>query len=75
MRDSDTYMAILDEGRAEGEVRGARRMLVRLGRKRFGEPTADLLAAFQAISDLERLGRMSERVLDATSCQDLLATP
>ena len=75
MRDSDTYMAILDEGRAEGEVRGARRMLFRQGRKRFGEPVTDVLSALQAVNDLERLERMSDRVLEASSWQDLIATP
>jgi hypothetical protein len=71
MRDSEAYLAILDEGRADE----ARRLLLRQGRKRFGEPTTDLAGQLQAIADLERLERLSERLLDAASWQDLLATP
>ena len=52
MRDSDTYLAILDEGRADGEVRGVRQTVLRIGRKRFGEPEGDLIANLQAIADL-----------------------
>ena len=41
MRDSDTYQASLDEGRTEGRVDELHRTLIRLGRKRFGEPDAE----------------------------------
>ncbi len=75
MRDSEGYLAILDEGRAEGRSDEARRLMLRLGRKRFGEPAADLAAQLQAIADVERLERLSERLLDAASWSELLATP
>jgi hypothetical protein len=71
MHDSDTYQFILDEG----EVRGLRRTLLRLGRLRFGEPDQATQTAVAAISDLERLGRLSERLLYARSWQELLQTP
>ncbi len=79
MRESSTYQAILDEGRiegrTEGEVRGVRATIIRLGRRRFGSPGEAVESALQAITDLERLERMSERVLDAADWQDLAVTP
>ncbi len=75
MRESSGYQIILDEGRIEGEIRGVRATILRQGRKRFGPPGEAVESALQAITDLERLGRMSERVLDASDWQDLAATP
>jgi hypothetical protein len=71
MHESDTYQAILDEG----EVRGLHRMLLRQGRKRFGDPDPATQAALTAITDLDRLQRMAERLLDVAAWQDLLQTP
>jgi predicted transposase YdaD len=87
MRDSTTYQAILEEGRAEGLTKGrdeglsmgrleeARQLLLRLGRKRFGAPDAEIEAAVQAIDDLERLESLMERVIEVASWQELLQTP
>lgn len=52
----------------------ARRLLLRQGRKRFGEPDAATVAALEAITDLDRLERMSDAVLDAPGWTELLAT-
>ncbi len=71
MRDSTTFMGILDEGRVDE----ARRLLLRLGCKRFGEPSADQAAQLQAFTDVDHLERLSERLLDAASWPDLLGTP
>jgi predicted transposase YdaD len=75
MRESSTYQAILREGRAEGELLAARRLLLRQGRKQFGPPDAGAQAALEAITDMDRLERMSERLLEVTTWPDLLATP
>jgi predicted transposase YdaD len=86
MRDSTTYQAILDEGRAEGEIKGraegeikgraeeARRLLLRLGRKHLGDPEEGIEAAVRAITDVERLELLAERITEAASWQDLLRT-
>jgi hypothetical protein len=71
MRESDTYQAILDEGRAEG----ARRVLLNQGRKRFGEPDEATRRALQAIDNLDRLDRLSDRLLGVSTWQELLQTP
>ena len=77
MRESTTYQAILTEGRNEGRVGEAQRMLLMLGETRFGEPDEATCGAIEAILDVERLERMTKRVLD-TNIQDwngLLGTP
>ena len=87
MRESSGYQLILDEGRAEGEAKGQvtgeakgeakglRAAILLLGRKRFGAPGGSMDSALQAITDLERLQRLIDRVSDAADWQDLLATP
>ena len=40
MRESSVYQGILNEGREEGRVDALQKTLLRLGRKRFGEPDA-----------------------------------
>lgn len=74
MRESSTYQAILAEGEAQGRADEARRILLRLGRKRFGPPDARDRAALQRVRDLERLERLTDRVLDVASWGELLAT-
>jgi predicted transposase YdaD len=69
MRASSTYQAILREGREEGRLSEAQRLLLLLGASRFGAATEITRSAVEAIRDLERLEGMSKRVLDA-SVQD-----
>src|SRR5208283_229539 len=75
MKESVTYQKILREGRAEGLVEGERRILRRLGGKRFGKPNAQIEAKLDAIADLERLEQLSDRVLEVTTWDELLAQP
>lgn len=71
MWESDTYQAIIEEGRVEA----GQHIVLRLGRKRFGEPDAVTEAALKAITDPDRLEQLSERLLDVASWQDLLRAP
>ncbi len=71
MRESDTYMAILEEG----EITGAFKVFLRLGRKCFGEPDAATMATLRAITEVERFERLNERVPGVSSWQELLQTP
>jgi hypothetical protein len=62
------------KGMIQGQLQAVRQMLLRLGQKRFGaEPNAE--PRLNAMTDLSRLERMADRVLDAASWDDLLATP
>jgi hypothetical protein len=71
MEESDTYLAIIDEGREKEAKKG----ISRLGKRRFGPPEKDIELALEAITDLDRLERVLDRILDATNWQDLLDTP
>ncbi len=71
MRDSDTYLAIIDEGREEQ----AREDILFLGSERFGAPAETVSATLASISDLDRLKRIVRRCLKASNWQDLLETP
>jgi hypothetical protein len=74
MMESDTYLYILEQGEAKGEVKEARKFLLRQGRKRFGKDDENVRAALESITDLERLERMGERLLEVSSWQELLQT-
>lgn len=77
---STVYQDILAKGFAEGEAKGraegraseARKILLYFGRKRYGEPGADVLTLIEAIEDPERLDQLCKRILDAASWEELL---
>lgn len=71
MRESSTYQYILEEGQTEY----AHKTIIRQGRRRFGEPTEEITAAVKAITDLDRLDRILDRVQEAADWQELLRTP
>src|SRR5262249_19124529 len=75
MRESVTYQAILDEGRTEGRVEEARRILLLQGEDRFGAPRAAVRSAVEAVTDVEQLERLARAVLTANSWEDLLGLP
>jgi hypothetical protein len=73
MRESDTYLAILDEGREEE----AKSLILRQGQKRLGPADEATNVRLNGITDLARLEKMIDRLFDATAkdWQDLLDTP
>jgi len=78
MKDSVTYRAIVEEGeikgRAEGRVEARQDDVLLLGRRRFGEASAETESALRGIADADRLARMIAALLDASSWEELLAT-
>ncbi len=69
MQESTTYQAILkeglDKGVSEGRVSEAQRLLLMLGETRFGEADEAIRRSVEAILDLERLERVTRRILDS----------
>lgn len=57
----------------DDRITQVRRLLLRLGRKKFGPPSPDQEAAGNEIADLTRLEHLLERLLEANSWQELLA--
>ncbi|HTU91217.1 MAG TPA: hypothetical protein VMF69_14150 [Gemmataceae bacterium] len=69
--ESDTYQYILEQG----QLIGAWKILLRQGRERFGEADENVRLALESITNLEHLKRMSIRLLQVSSWQELLQTP
>jgi predicted transposase YdaD len=65
MQESATYQAIKREGREEGRITEARRLVIRQAAKRLGEPDAATLAALEEIRDIDRLEALHDLALDA----------
>ena len=74
MKNSVTYQAILSEGKAEGEVKEARKILLLLGREQLGEPSASQHSALDAIADTDQLNDLIVRLRHAASWQELLGS-
>jgi len=76
MKESDTCMAILEEGEEKGLAKGAaqeaRKILVRLGSRRFGVPVVQTQTALEAIDSVERLEQLIDRIPDVESWAELL---
>jgi predicted transposase YdaD len=73
MKESAMYQLILEEGRVEGELQEARRMLYRLGERRIGPLSAEIRAKVERISDLDRLHGLQDRVLEVSNWEELMA--
>jgi hypothetical protein len=70
MQESDTYLAIVDEGRAKQ----ARKYILIVGEQRCASADECITAQLEGITNLERLDRMFRRALKATSWQAILDT-
>ncbi|MCI0460443.1 MAG: hypothetical protein L0Z62_26110 [Gemmataceae bacterium] len=71
MHESDTYLAILDEG----QEKATREDILVIGEERFGPPDESLKAHLNLVTDLGRLKRMVRRAVKAVSWQEILDTP
>jgi len=69
MKESVTYQGILEEG----AVKALHDVILRQGRKRFGNPPSHVEMAVLSTLDLERLRRMLDQLHDLSSWADLLA--
>ena len=72
MKESSTYQAILEEGRTEGAVAEARRLLRFLGEDAFGPPDTQTAVLIDRLDDLARLEELARRVRTAENWQELL---
>lgn len=75
MRESSTYQAILEEGRGEGAVAEAKKVLRLLGDDAFGAPDARTAAALERINDLAQLEELLKRLRSAQDWRELLGRP
>lgn len=91
MKESATYQAILAEGREQGLAQGkvvgmvegllagqaaeARKLLLLVGSQHLGPPDEPTRAAINAMTSIDRLERLTERLLSVTSWDELLKQP
>lgn len=77
MRESNTYQQILEEGRVEGrtegELREARRILLRQGVRRLGVASAEVASRVESVASLDVLENLLDRVIDVETWDDLLS--
>jgi predicted transposase YdaD len=66
MRESSTYQSILSEE--------AKKLVLRLGTRRFGAPDHRTQTTLDEISSVERLEQLAERLLDVSGWDELLAS-
>jgi len=64
----------IERGREEGAISEARGLLNRIGQKRLGAPSPEVIARIAAITDTTVLGTLCERVLDVESWLELFET-
>ena len=75
IEESSVYQDIFGKGEANGQVKAERATLLRLGRKRFGPPSETDEATINALTDLDRLNALLDRVLDVSTWDELLESP
>ena len=63
------------KGRVEGRVEEARLAILRLGRKKFGQPDEGVRTTIDAIDDIDQLNSLLDRILDVSSWNELLTFP
>lgn len=72
MEQSATYRAIVAKGEAKGVIQEARKILLRVGARYLGRPDRTVMAAVDAIADVEQLEHLVERAPEAANWQELL---
>ena len=71
MQESDTYLAILDEG----QEKSTRDDILIFGEERFGPADDSIRSQLNAITDLAHLKRLVRRAAKAASWKEILETP
>jgi hypothetical protein len=72
MRESSTALAYIEEGRQEGRLVTARKLLVSIGTRCLGDLTESMRNQIEANHDVEVLSRLANRIPDVKSWSELL---
>lgn len=73
LQESSFYQMLLEEGEKKGRIKEAREMLLDLVEARFGAVDASFRRSIDAIDDLEKLKRMSKKVITISDPQELFS--
>jgi len=71
IEESDTWQAIIEEGMTKARQED----ILRLGRKKLGEPPPAVPTAITSVTDPDRLAYLIRRLLDVSSWDELFAVP
>ena len=74
MQESDTYLAILEEGEEKGQAKATRENILVFGGGKFGPPEESVEAKLTTITDLSRLKRLVRCAVHAKNWQEILDT-
>jgi hypothetical protein len=69
------YSTIVRTGEAKGKLEEARKSLLLVGKRRFGEPSKTAVAAVTAINDPGKLEQLIDRAFDVMAWEALLGLP
>jgi hypothetical protein len=69
---SDGYYQGQSEGQPQGQIEGTKHWVITLGKRRLGEPSAEVRQALDAVQSLDRLEQLAARVLKGASWQEVL---
>lgn len=73
MEESTTYLGILEEGEKTGELKGERKMILKLGSLKFGPASHEILSRINAITLAEQLEPLGEKILSCSNWEELFA--
>ncbi len=62
------------EGKIEGELEGMRKIVLRQGRSKFGDPDETIERTIRSIDNAQRLDALADRILIANNWNELLTT-
>jgi hypothetical protein len=71
MSESVTFQAILERGKLQEAVK----LLMKLGRNRFGPAEPSVSTSIEQVTDLSRIEVLHERLHEVSSWNELLAVP
>ena len=69
MEESSGYQLIMERGEQKALIR----IILKQGRRKFGEPDSATLALVERLTDIDRLQALTDRILDVTTWQELLS--
>ena len=72
MEESSVYQAILRKGEGTGSLAEARRLLLLLGSKEFGDPDTQIVDAIDSMVDLHQLEQLALQASSVASWQELV---
>lgn len=72
MKESSVIQGFLEEGERQGEIKGVRQLLIRLGERHLGKADPKALVQINLVTDLQLIEELADRVRDVQSWDEFL---